>query len=306
MWNPIEKIKNRSRSREQIPSEQQKLSQLFLFKLFLIGPLFVAIVLIIYIIATSELKRLAGYEGVNNLVKIFQVPLALLASIGPLLAIVATNHRSGQAHRQMELLQRQNAFTNYLKHKEEFEVILSQLQDTHKIRFTDKLGLYGKLFPNNRPDYFDPVTQPLYRANFIRNLAIDYMRFLDVYITNFPESKNLPLGVSIYRTYLHILHLSQILGFKMDLGSTIGVKLEEGDKLSYLLADNVDPLKHAWVVGDIIRTLLIFGAEKNRPSVVLADFLDGKTKKIFQNYIYTVFEEYQGVLSPEVIVTLPE
>ncbi|MFA0076000.1 hypothetical protein AB4396_20050 [Vibrio cyclitrophicus] len=59
--------------------------------------------------------------GFNNLLDYFKVPLGFLALMIPVGAVFAANHRSEQTKRQIALTHKQNLFTNYYKHIEEFE-----------------------------------------------------------------------------------------------------------------------------------------------------------------------------------------
>ena len=66
------------------------------------------------------------HSGFNNLLDYFKVPLGFLALMIPVGAVFAANHRSEQTKKQIALTHKQNLFTNYYKHIEEFE------------KFTDK------------------------------------------------------------------------------------------------------------------------------------------------------------------------
>ncbi|XNS85308.1 hypothetical protein V3480_004075 [Vibrio cyclitrophicus] len=61
------------------------------------------------------------HVGFNNLLDYFKVPLAFLAMIIPTGAVFAANHRSEQTKKQIALTNKQNLFSNYYKHIEEFE-----------------------------------------------------------------------------------------------------------------------------------------------------------------------------------------
>ncbi|MGF1761097.1 hypothetical protein L4D76_24890 [Photobacterium sagamiensis] len=84
------------------------------------------------IITNSKLTWDPSYEGINNFVEIFKVPLSIVALIIPAVAIIASNHRSIQTAAQIKISIQQNIFTNYFKHKEEFVKYLSEYDDLFK------------------------------------------------------------------------------------------------------------------------------------------------------------------------------
>ncbi len=102
----------------------------------------------IWIVKHSNLIYDPSYEGVNNLLVIFKVPLSILALIIPTVAIIASNHRSVQAAKQIELSNTQNIFTNYFKHKEEFESYLKRFDTNNDALFEDADYLHRVIFPN--------------------------------------------------------------------------------------------------------------------------------------------------------------
>lgn len=102
----------------------------------------------IWIVKHSNLIYNPSYEGVNNLLVVYKVPLSLLALIIPTVAIIASNHRSVQAAKQIELSNTQNIFTNYFKHKEEFESYLKRFDTNNDKLFEDADYLHRLIFPN--------------------------------------------------------------------------------------------------------------------------------------------------------------
>ncbi|MBD0787215.1 hypothetical protein HUO09_12745 [Vibrio sp. Y2-5] len=98
----------------------------------------------IWIVIHSDLVYLPSYKGINNLLVIFKVPLGVLALIIPAVAIIASNHRSVQSAKQIELVNSQNNFTNYFKHREEFSIYLSKNEDV----FNEPNHLHNTLYPD--------------------------------------------------------------------------------------------------------------------------------------------------------------
>ncbi|OOE61081.1 hypothetical protein [Salinivibrio kushneri] len=81
----------------------------------------------------------------NNLLEFFKVPIRLLAATLSIIGLIALAHRSEQSAKQIKLSESQNNFSNYYKHREEFE------NHIHKINSK-------KSFPG-REEYFtgDPT-----------------------------------------------------------------------------------------------------------------------------------------------------
>jgi hypothetical protein len=121
-------------------------------------------------------------EGFNNALEIFKVPIGILATLIPAVALLAANHRSEQAKEQMRLAAAQNIFANHYKHLEEFEGYCesrldhiekineknreiydkSNLKDVAKdlplpghVDPYERRALYRKIFPNSRKGDFE-------------------------------------------------------------------------------------------------------------------------------------------------------
>jgi hypothetical protein len=130
---------------------EKSLFSLSEFWLSLILPIVVSIIVAIIIFQNSNLKPDLSYEGFNNLINIYKVPLAILALLFPLVALVASNHRSRQSAAQLESGRSQNNFSNYYKHRESFHDMLVRLEIKYDVTFFDSDSLYKILFPDNSP-----------------------------------------------------------------------------------------------------------------------------------------------------------
>jgi len=90
-------------------------------------------------------------EGFNNILSIFKVPLGILALSIPIIALLATNHRSVQSVEQIKVAEAQNNFSNSFKHLEEFN---KYMEDVIKCNWLttvkDNFAIHRKLFPNVR------------------------------------------------------------------------------------------------------------------------------------------------------------
>ncbi|AUB86557.1 hypothetical protein [Vibrio anguillarum] len=89
---------------------------------WLVTILFIVISLSIAIIITinSRLQLDLSGSGFNYFISTFRFPLGILTLIIPVVALLASNHRSEQTKEQIRLNGIQNNFVNYYKHLEEF------------------------------------------------------------------------------------------------------------------------------------------------------------------------------------------
>ncbi|MEW8034830.1 MAG: hypothetical protein AB2817_02085 [Candidatus Thiodiazotropha sp.] len=113
--------------------------------IFLFGLSFI-IALIIF--SESDLFIDLTYEGFNNLFVFYRLPLTVLALIIPVIALIASNHRSEQTKAQILLASNQNVFSNYYKHIEEFEKYTSSHLAVNSIRIENTRTCHSILFPN--------------------------------------------------------------------------------------------------------------------------------------------------------------
>lgn len=109
----------------------------------------IAIIIAFIIYSNSNIDYRLDYIGINSLVEIFKIPLSILAIIITFIAILATTHRSVQTREQILTTTKQNSFSNYYKHIDEFEKYITtsipnKTTHFHNFRFT-----YKYLFPNS-------------------------------------------------------------------------------------------------------------------------------------------------------------
>lgn len=67
-------------------------------------------------------------DGFNLFLTDFKFPIGVLAMLIPVVALLATNHRSEQTKEQIRVTEDQNIFANYFKHYEEFDKYSSELE----------------------------------------------------------------------------------------------------------------------------------------------------------------------------------
>ncbi|CAB0151230.1 hypothetical protein PSI9734_01643 [Pseudidiomarina piscicola] len=97
----------------------------------------------------SELSWNFDYHGWNHLITVYKVPLGILATLIPLVALLAANHRSVQTNEQIRVTVSNNNFQNYFRHIEQFEKFVESRPDVANY-VRDKSSLHTSLFPNAR------------------------------------------------------------------------------------------------------------------------------------------------------------
>lgn len=105
------------------------------------------------IIYNSNLLPDYSYEGLNNALNIFKVPLGIMALIIPIVALLAANHRSEQTKEQMRLTSENNDFSNFYKHTAEFESYLLEHSE-EKIKISLPRKFHRLAFPDAKRGNF--------------------------------------------------------------------------------------------------------------------------------------------------------
>lgn len=102
-------------------SAEKELVKLRSFWASIFIPFVISCILGIVIRTYSPLQWDCSWTGTNLFLEIFRVPLGILALIFPLVALVASNHRSRQSAQQILLQNSQNIFVNHYTHMDKFE-----------------------------------------------------------------------------------------------------------------------------------------------------------------------------------------
>ena len=136
----------------------QSILELKVFRLTVFTLLVSAFVSAFLIVKSSPLQFSQSYEGFNHFFTVFRFPLAILATIIPAVALIATNHHSEQTREQIRLTNSQNNFTNYYKHIEEFEKFgLKTVAKPDKFHYTfDFRSLHSVLFNKAKDGNYAP------------------------------------------------------------------------------------------------------------------------------------------------------
>ncbi len=156
---------------------EERLSALPVFRLISLTSFFVSIVTILVICLNSDLSFDLSYKGFNfALFTVFKVPLAFLAAGVTMLGFVAAIHRSSQTTLQIKKATEQNTFSNFYKHRQEYEDHFKQINEGFPEHISQNLsdkiirGYYQSTFPENTPSNFKLTPRVGWLDSFDREL----------------------------------------------------------------------------------------------------------------------------------------
>lgn len=263
-------------------SVEKKLSSLLEFKFAVFLPLIVACICTFIIIGNSNLVFDLTFSGFNEALTIFKVPISIVALIFPLVAFVATNHRSRQTAETLIRNQAQVNFANYYKHREEYFKVLSRLEDELEIRFSDGNGLYRKLFPNNTVNTIELRSKERNSDQSLLEIqAKNYRELLDS--IRKPDIRE----HTVKKFYIELFLLSDALGFSLKKGEILdipemNVPASNCWRVAYT---EKSPLKHAWIISQVISRLSDFcHIEKDLKLIMFSPYLSfiEHSKQVFK------------------------
>ena len=152
-----------------------------------------AIVIGVTIIYYSNLELDLSYEGMNYFITVFRLPLGLLALIIPLVAMLASNHRSEQTKEQIRLANTQNIFSNYYKHLEEFTKYASALNN--ELRSND-IAIDSR---HAHSRFFDNASQGYYGVSESVLTIIDELMLIpEILFSNYHDKLCYPMDDDLY------------------------------------------------------------------------------------------------------------
>jgi hypothetical protein len=126
----------------------------------------------ILIVCFSNLKFRFDHIGFNNFVDFFKVPLGTLALLIPIMALLATNHRSVQTKEQIRISNLQNNFINHFKRVEEFEKYCKREGSHASNRVTNARSLYSVIYPESmNGDYSISEAYNTALSEFLQNVV---------------------------------------------------------------------------------------------------------------------------------------
>lgn len=179
----------------------QKLTELKEFKWALWGPLGAAVIVAIIItvadyLSPESLQFCLTSECINDAINRHKLSLGIAALVFPLVALVASNHRSVQTAKQIKEAEFKNNFENHIKHKEIFKdaLITSAIELNNYVDEPNKL--YKLVFSNNDENHFSPYLSD-------KNLEVSFIEFIKEF---FIKSMELSESRSV-EGYLEYLNL---------------------------------------------------------------------------------------------------
>lgn len=148
-------------------SHNKTLTELKWFKWALWGPIGVAVIIAAVITGFDNYSQPLDWGlssgHINEAISRLKFPIAIASLAFPLVALVASHHRSVQTaaqiartdnqivrtDKQVKATEEKNAFENYIKHMEHFRDSVKHLGGLHGIKVGDPSSLYRKIFPLN-------------------------------------------------------------------------------------------------------------------------------------------------------------
>ncbi|MGR5465115.1 hypothetical protein ACPV5G_19435 [Photobacterium damselae] len=131
-------------------------------------------------------------NGLNRFISIFRFPLGILSLIIPIMALLATNHRSEQTREQIRLSQEQNIFQNHYKHIEEFTKHCDTKLSSGII---NPRHIYNNLYPKSSFGDFQLDIEFIFEmenllVNSLKNINSIFSPHRNIYDASCPERKN--------------------------------------------------------------------------------------------------------------------
>jgi hypothetical protein len=141
--------------------------KIFWFVIALMSSAAALIFIIIYINTPMHLDLSA--DGFSGFIDIFKFPLSLLALIIPIVVLLASNHRSEQTKKQIEIATSQNIFQNHYKHIEEFSKYINQVSAIE----VKTAVIHRMIFPNSVAGTYDSCENLInnYKSFIIESLT---------------------------------------------------------------------------------------------------------------------------------------
>lgn len=139
------------------------------------------------ILTFSDLSKDLSYNGFNQAITVFKFPLGVLATLIPMIALLATNHRSEQTKEQIKVASNNNNFTNYFKHLSEFESYIEKHKVQKDINFKSLRNLHKLLFPQSKKGNFRASPELKHEVSSIVGTTINHLESLEEIKTKLNE-----------------------------------------------------------------------------------------------------------------------
>ena len=261
-------------------------TQLPLFWIILTLSLLLSSSITYIIIRKSNLIWNWDYIGFNFLIEIFKVPFSIMAIALTIVAILATMHRSAQTKEQILNSNKQNAFSNYYKHIEEFEKYMNTTIKSNSLNFGNLRFTHRMLFPNS--------FQGIYNVDgsYLELVEDEYSKIKDL-LQKFNQDREETVLKLLIQINKSIDYCFAMLDIKVSRSGT--QYFEEGEKLvvpSYNIFEIIKQIKE---ISFILGQILSFDHEVSLPISLLKVYnlstsdppkWDLNSKYKFENFIH--------------------
>lgn len=247
-------------------SHDVHLTRTFGFKVALVLPLLISVILISYFGWREGYVWDFTLAGVVFAYEKFKLFLSVAALVFPSVALVASNHRSKQTVEQIKITHTQNIFSNYIKHREEFMKYLDVLESEFSVVFKNRVELYGKIFQENSYEKFIPRSTGVNGDSCLDWAAVGYNSLLK----ELQDIKNTKMA-------------RRLIGESFCLGASLNFSAKASseesihniDRIVYWAGDGKwcvlfrvrEPFLHLKVVGEVLERLCIFSMHKTSEDI---------------------------------------
>lgn len=194
------------------------------------------------ILFNTDIAWRVDYLGFNTFVEIFRFPLSVLAIAITIIAILATMHRSVQTKEQILNSNKQNVFSNYYKHIEEFEKYMNSTMKSKTLVLENSRTTHKILFPGAEKGNYS------ISETYLEIIETEFAQIVDL-LNSFNNNRKETVHNILFRTYEKIDRCFSYLS--MRIGRS-GIRQFEDDKLIIVPSNNIIE-----IVNDIKNTSLI-------------------------------------------------
>lgn len=216
-------------------------------------------------------------KGLQLAYALFQWPLAIWATSLPLVALVASVHRSEQVAEQIHSSNAQNTFSNYFLHRDKFFEQLDRLSEELSIEFRNFQNLYETLFPENDASHIDvrstggSIDTPSILYEWINHLNVATIAI------NKSVSSGAISGKSTEEFMNSLMYVCSSIGFTpTDHSVAFSPKLSDAFKgRAVLWQEESRKFDHFFCLQQILEAMAVFCHLPDRTQVIQLSFGDG-------------------------------
>lgn len=251
--------------------------------LWLVVGVFISFAIIVALIVgiNSQITPDYSYAGFNHALVVFRVPLAILALIIPIVALLAANHRSEQTKEQIRVANEQNSFSNYYKHMEEFEKYLNKTWNS-KLHTSSPRKLHKALFPNAR--YGDFSVPASVWDSFDSMVTRFVEQSTELTACSKPDQNRILVEMqSTVRKFADSLHLTSYAGSSGSGVTYDGVQIIVQDGDIKLFVSQIQKVAH--IVNEACSFELAYEPSETLQQVLDIDFTSLPSSKVMQEKV---------------------